>query len=107
MTYDTDSETWLFKTSTILKSMELKFKLGEEFDEKSPDGREVRAIVTKEGDSFISIQTAKKEGEKSTKITRQFDGDGMVCTSQVIGSDLVCTQTFKKQAWMKDKAPFS
>ena len=67
VTYDKDSETWLFKTSTILKSMELKFKLGEEFDEKAPDGREVRAIVTKEGDSFISVQTAKKEGEKSTK----------------------------------------
>merc|ERR1711981_156716 len=98
VTYDAAAETWFFKTSTILKSMELKFKLGEEFEEKTPDGREVKAIVTKEGDSFISIQTAKKEGEKSTKITRQFDGDGMVCTSQVIGSDLVCTQTFKKQA---------
>ena len=67
VTYDKDSETWLFKTSTILKSMELKFKLGEEFDEKAPDGRDVRAVVTKEGDSFISVQTAKKEGEKSTK----------------------------------------
>ena len=67
VTYDKDSETWLFKTSTILKSMELKFKLGEEFDEKAPDGRDVRAVVTKEGDSFISTQTAKKEGEKSTK----------------------------------------
>merc|ERR1712083_1202775 len=98
VTYDTDSETWLFKTSTILKSMELKFKLGEEFDEKSPDGREVRAIVTKEGDSFISIQTAKKEGEKSTKITREFKGDEVIVTSKCIGSDLVCTQTFKKQA---------
>merc|ERR1712113_853790 len=67
VTYDTDSETWSFKTSTMLKSMELKFKLDEEFDEKSPDGRDVKAKVTKEGDSFISIQNAVKEGEKSTK----------------------------------------
>ena len=80
----------------MLKSMELKFKLGEEFDEKSPDGREVKAIVTKEGDSFISTQTAKKEGEKSTKITREFKGDEVIQTSQVIGSDLVCTQVFKR-----------
>ena len=50
-----------------MKSMELKFKLGEEFEETTPDGRAVSAIVTKEGDSFISVQTAKKEGEKSTK----------------------------------------
>lgn len=78
--------------------MELKFKLGVEFEEKTPDGREVTAIVTKEGDTFVSIQTAKKEGEKSTKITREFAGDEVIVISQVIGSDLICTQKFKKQA---------
>merc|ERR1719362_1956186 len=72
--------------------MELKFKLGEEFDEKSPDGRDVKAIVTQEGDKFISVQTAKKEGEKSTEIIREFKGDEMIATSKCIGSDLVCTQ---------------
>merc|ERR1712004_717174 len=46
VTYDTDSETWSFKTSTMLKSMELEFKLNEEFDEKSPDGRDVKAKVS-------------------------------------------------------------
>merc|ERR1712223_2049877 len=98
VTYETDSETWLFKTSTILKSMELKFKLDEEFDEKSPDGRDVKAKVTKEGDSFISIQNAVKEGEKSTKIVREFKGDEVIQTSTIIGCDLICTQVFKKQA---------
>ena len=39
VTFDADSETWNFKTSTVLKSMELKFKLNEEFDEKTPDGK--------------------------------------------------------------------
>merc|ERR1711936_1110596 len=47
VTYDAGSEEWLFKTSTTLKTMELKFKLGVEFEEKTPDGREVTAIVTK------------------------------------------------------------
>ena len=77
--------------------MELSFKLDVEFDEKSPDGRDVKAKVTKEGDSFVSIQNAKKEGEKSTKIVREFKNDEMIQTSQVIGSSLVCTQIFKKQ----------
>ena len=93
-----DGDVICFKTSTMLKSMELKFKLGEEFDEKSPDGRDVKAIVTQEGDKFISVQTAKKEGEKSTEIIREFKGDEMIATSKCIGSDLVCTQVFKKQA---------
>merc|ERR1711981_403668 len=59
VTYDAGSEEWLFKTSTTLKTMELKFKLGVEFEEKTPDGREVTAIVTKEGDTFVSIQIYK------------------------------------------------
>merc|ERR1712062_811355 len=67
VTYDAGSEEWLFKTSTTLKTMELKFKLGVEFEEKTPDGREVTAIVTKEGDTFVSIQTAKKRGRKINK----------------------------------------
>merc|ERR1712119_105643 len=51
---------WSIKTSTTLKSMELKFKLGEEFEEKTPDGREVTALVTLEGNSLVSVQKAKK-----------------------------------------------
>merc|ERR1712066_942113 len=36
---------WSIKSSTTLKSMELKFKIGEEFEETTPDGRDVRAVV--------------------------------------------------------------
>ena len=45
VTYDPISEVWLFRTSTLLKSIQLKFKLGEEFEEQTPDGRKVKAIV--------------------------------------------------------------
>ena len=55
-------------------------------------------LLLLEGDKFISVQTAKKEGEKSTEIIREFKGDEMIATSKCIGSDLVCTQVFKKQA---------
>ena len=30
---------WLIKTATTLKTMELKFELGKEFDELTPDGK--------------------------------------------------------------------
>jgi len=36
---------WTIKTSTTLKSIELKFELGKEFDETTPDGREVKSLV--------------------------------------------------------------
>ena len=86
-----------FKTSTMLKSIELTFKPGEEFEEKTFDGRTVRGIVTKEGNKFISIQNNVKEGGISTKIVREFKDDEMIQSSSVIGSDTVCIQVFKRQ----------
>ena len=38
---------WTITTSTLMKSIELKFRLGEEFEETTPDGRKVTSIVTK------------------------------------------------------------
>merc|ERR1719300_1451210 len=96
MTVSEENGEWTIKTSTMLKSMELKFKLGEEFEEKTPDGREVKAVVTQEGDKLITVQTAKKEGEKSTKSTREFFDDKCIVTIEITGTDVVCTQTFTR-----------
>ena len=87
---------WSIKTSTSLKAMELKFKVGEAFDETTPDGREVSAIVTIDGNKFISEQTAKKSGQKSTKTIREFTGTECIVTMTIVGSDIVCVQKFKK-----------
>ena len=59
---------WNIKTSTTLKNMELKFKLKEEFEETTPDGREVVSKVTFDSGKIFTVQKAKKEGVKSTKV---------------------------------------
>merc|ERR1711983_361947 len=87
---------WTIKTSTVLKSMELKFKVGEKFEETTPDDRNVDSIVTAEGNKFICVQTAKKDGEKSTKSTREFTDEGCTYTIEVTGTDVVSTQVFKR-----------
>merc|ERR1712088_162938 len=88
---------WTIKTSTTLKTMELKFKLGEEFDETTPDGREVTAVVNLEGGKLVTVQKAKKEGQKSTRSVREMNGaDEMIYTMTIDGSDLVCVQKFKR-----------
>merc|ERR1712038_1610603 len=97
MTVTQEDGVWTFKTSTVLKSMELKFKLDEEFEETTPDGREVKAIVKRDGDKFISEQTAKKEGQKSTEVVREFFDDKVVQTMKVLGTDVVCTQVFTRR----------
>merc|ERR1712222_215221 len=79
------------------KTMELKFKLGEQFDETTPDGREVTAVVNLDGGKIVTVQKAKKDGEKSTKSVREMNGtDEMIYTMTIDGSDLVCVQKFKR-----------
>ena len=87
---------WTIKTSTTLKTMELKFEVGKEFEETTPDGRDVKAVVTQEGNKFISVQTAKKDDQKSTRVVREFNDNEVVQTMEVLGTDVVCVQKFKR-----------
>ena len=87
---------WTIKTSTILKTLELKFKVGVPFEETTPDGRHVSSLVTAEGNKFICVQTAKKSGEMSTKSVREFSEDECVVTFQIIGTEVVSVQKFKR-----------
>merc|ERR1711976_518493 len=97
MTVTEENGVWTIKTSTTLKSMELKFELNKEFDETTPDGREVKALVTQEGNKFISVQTAKNEGQKSTKVVREFLDDKVIQIMEVTGTDVVCKQEFARK----------
>merc|ERR1711872_294612 len=77
---------WNIKTSTTLKTIELKFKLGEPFDETTPDGRDATATVTFEDGKIVTVRKAKKEGQKSTKSVREMNGaDELVYTMTVDG----------------------
>jgi len=89
--------TWSIKTSTTMKTMELKFKLDEEFEETTPDGRDVTAKVTFEDGKIVTVQKAKKEGQKSTRSVRELVGDELVYTMTIDGNDdLKCVQKFKR-----------
>ncbi len=77
--------------------MELKFEVGKEFDETTPDGRDLSALVTLDGNKFVCVQKAKKDGQKSTKSIREFTDDECIYTMTIEGNDdLVCVQKFKR-----------
>ena len=44
------------------------FQLNEEFDESTPDGRDVKAIATLEDGKIVMVQKAKNEKHKSTRV---------------------------------------
>ena len=91
---------WNIKTSTTLKTLELKFKLNQEFDESTPDGRDVRALATMEDGKIVMVQKAKSEKQKSTKSIREMNSPNeLINTMTVDGVDgLVCVQKFKRVA---------
>jgi len=86
---DGDYVSWDWKIA--FKSGVAKFKLGEEFDEVTPDGRKVKSIVTVEGDKLVWIHRGKPH---DTHITRTIEGDTM--TEISVAKDVTCTRTYKR-----------
>lgn len=82
---------YTLKTTSPFKNSEIKFKLGEEFDEETPDGRKVKSVCTLEGDKLIQVQ----KGEKETTIEREFTPTEMKAIMKV--DDIVCTRVYKVQ----------
>jgi hypothetical protein len=58
-----------------LRAVDFKFRIGERFDELTPDKREVSSIVTVEGNKFIHKSTAKVEGVTGHTVITEFCGD--------------------------------
>ncbi|CAK9819259.1 Sodium/calcium exchanger regulatory protein 1 [Anthophora plagiata] len=82
---------YTLKTTSAFKNSEIKFKLGEEFDEETPDGRKVKSVCTLDGNKLIQLQ----KGEKETTIEREFTPTEMKAVMKV--DDIVCTRVYKIQ----------
>ncbi|XP_011497803.1 PREDICTED: fatty acid-binding protein, muscle isoform X2 [Ceratosolen solmsi marchali] len=84
-----DNDEYTLKTESTFKNSEIKFKLGEEFEEETPDGRKVKSIVTLDGNKMTHIQ----KGDKQTVIEREFTPTEMTAVMKV--DDIVCTRVYK------------
>ncbi|XP_015510478.1 fatty acid binding protein isoform X1 [Neodiprion pinetum] len=82
---------FVLKTTSTFKNSEIKFKLGEEFDEETLDGRQVKTVMTREGNKFIQVQ----KGDKETIIEREFTPTEMKAVMKL--GDIVCTRVYKVQ----------
>ncbi|KAL2731069.1 putative fatty acid-binding protein [Vespula squamosa] len=83
--------TYILKTTSPFKNSEIKFKLGEEFEEETPDGRKVKSVCTLEDNKLLHVQ----KGEKETTIEREFTPTEMKAVMKV--DDIVCTRVYTIQ----------
>ncbi|KAL7981234.1 fatty acid-binding protein, heart [Crotalus tigris] len=79
------------KTHSTFKNTEINCKVGEEFDETTADGRDVKSIVTLDGGKLVHIQ---KWNGKETSLVREIKDDKLILTLTM--GDVVCTRTYQK-----------
>ncbi|MEQ2268920.1 Fatty acid-binding protein, brain [Xenotaenia resolanae] len=84
-----DGDKVVVKTLSTFKNTELSAKLGEEFDETTPDDR--HSTFTMEGDKFVQVQ---KWGGKETKFVREIRDGKMVMTLTFEG--VTAVRTYEK-----------
>ncbi|MEQ2166309.1 hypothetical protein GOODEAATRI_026634 [Goodea atripinnis] len=81
------------KAESTLKTTAIKFKLNEEFDETTADGRSARSIFTIENGKLVQKQSW--DG-KTTTLEREVQ-DGKL-TAKCIMEDVVAVRTYEKAA---------
>lgn len=86
-----EGDDWSIKTITTFKTSEIKFKLGQEFDETRLDGVVVKSTITQDGPNKL---VQKQSGEVPCEIIRETDGDKMTVTCKA--ADVVSTRVYKR-----------
>merc|ERR1712117_240353 len=96
---DKDDEMVTLETLTSFKNTKIEFKLGEEFEEFTADGREAKTVATVEGNKLIKVQTPDPStGYHTTKEVREWSEDGnMILHLEIPANpDIVCKRFYKK-----------
>ncbi|TNN23088.1 Fatty acid-binding protein, adipocyte [Liparis tanakae] len=81
------------KSETTFKTSEIKFKLSEEFDETTADGRSTKTTITLENGKLVQQQTW--DGKKTTLEREVQDGK---LTAKCVMDDVVAMRTYEKGA---------
>jgi len=85
-------DVYTLSSTSTFKNTSVTFKLGEEFEEETPDGRKVKSIINLDGDNKL---VHRQMGDKETTIVREFSKDQIVMTL-TLGS-VTSKRTYKAQ----------
>jgi len=90
-----EGDTWTLKTETTFKKTKIQFKLGQEFDEETADGRKMKTTMTLDGNKLTQDQKIDPPGVPSI-ITREVDGNKLtvICRAK----DVVSTRNYTKSS---------
>ncbi|KAF4520217.1 hypothetical protein B566_EDAN009942 [Ephemera danica] len=87
-----DDDMYNLKMASTLKSQELNFRLGEEIDEETMDGRKVKTVFTLKDNILTQVQRGT---DKTLTVIREFTPTHLKATMPI--DNIVCTRVFKVQ----------
>ena len=92
--------SYSLETLTSFKNTKIEFKIGEEFEEFTADGRQTKTVATLEGNKLIKVQTPEAStGYHTTKEVREWSVDGKEMTLHLIipaKPEIVCKRHYKR-----------
>ncbi|XP_034554533.1 cellular retinoic acid-binding protein 2a [Notolabrus celidotus] len=92
-----DGETLNIKTSTTVRTTNITFTVGQEFNEATVDGRPCTSFPRWETDNKISCEQTLKKGEgPKTSWTREITNDGKLILTMG-ADDVICTRVYERQ----------
>lgn len=80
---------YILTTETVVKNFVTKFRIGQKFDERTPDGRMVETRFTLDENKLTQVEI----GDKTTTTVREFTPEEVKVTVKV--DDIVCNRIFK------------
>ncbi|XP_032871033.1 cellular retinoic acid-binding protein 1 isoform X1 [Amblyraja radiata] len=91
-----DGDHFYIKTSTTVRTTEITFTVGEEFEEETVDGRKCKSLPKWENENKIYCkQTLLSGSGPKTHWTRELKNNELILT--LVANEVVCTRIYVKE----------
>ena len=95
VTISQEGEEWTFKQESLVKTSEVKFNMGKQFEEVTADGRKVLTTNSVMAPNTLLQEMLGTGGGKDSVCTREFTAEKMKCVCSV--DDIVTTRWYQRQ----------
>ncbi|XP_043099520.1 cellular retinoic acid-binding protein 1b [Puntigrus tetrazona] len=91
-----NDQQFYIKTSTTVRTTEINFQIGQEFNEETVDGRKCKSLVTWETENKMTCRQTLLDGNgPKTYWTRELRGNELILTFGA--DDVVCTRIYVRE----------
>ncbi|KAK2525047.1 Crabp2 [Columba livia] len=92
-----DGERFYIKTSTTVRTTEISFSIGEEFEEQTVDGRPCKSLAKWESENKMVCEQRLLKGEgPKTGWSRELTNDGELILTMT-ADDVICTRVYVRE----------